>query len=123
MSAAIWPIEIEENSQFDFYVKKMDSVCVPTDVTGYGAKFQVRAAKASTSPIIYEATVGSGITVQPSGNTGQFQITLIVSEVNGPTWTTGFWNLVIWPVGGSETNQAKRLVEGRATWDPSVVHP
>lgn len=125
MGAARRDIDILENSQFDFYVKKRDSSCTPTDVTGYGAKFQVRETREATGQLLYEATVGNGITVQPSGETGLFHVQLTVPEVNSPQreWEKAYYDLVIWPPGGSIVDGAKRLVQGRATWGPAATHP
>lgn len=126
MSAAKWNRDIEENSQFDFYVTKYDSECTPQSVTGWGAKFQVRAERLVTSPVIYEASVGSGITVEPGGVTGMFHIQLTVPQVNSPGvsgWDRAYFDLVVWPADGSITDRAKRLVEGVATWKPAATHP
>jgi len=125
MPAADWDIEIEENVQFDFYVTKKDDNCVSSDVTGYGAKFQVRATRSSSATILYTATVGSGVTVQPSAVPGLFHIILTYAQVNAPgaAWTKAFFDFMIWPGGGSETDQVKKLVTGRATWMPAASHP
>ncbi len=123
MSAAHHDIEIEENVQFDFYITKEDSTCVATDITGYGAKFQVREKRLTTSVVIYEATVGAGITI-PTGTDGLFHIILTVTQVNAPGvvgWTSGQYDFVYWPSGGSISDQTKRLVKGKATFKPAAV--
>jgi hypothetical protein len=125
MPAATHDIKIEENAQFDFYITKEDSECNPTDITGYGAKFQVRSERLSTSAVIYEATVGGGITI-PTGTDGLFIVSLTVTQVNSPGvvgWEKGHYDFVFWPSGGSISDQAKRLVEGRVTFKPAAVHP
>ena len=125
MPAAKWDIEIEENVQFDFYITREDNACVPVDVTGYGAKFQIRAERLSTSTVIYQAIIASGITI-PVGTDGLFVISLTITQVNTPgggAWTKAFYDFVIWPPGSSETDGAKRLVEGRVVFDPAAVHP
>ena len=124
MAAAVHDIKIEENAQFDFYITKEDSECNPTNITGYGAKFQVREARLSTSTVIYEATVGSGITIS-TGTDGLFVVSLTVTQVNNPGvvgWTKGFYDFVFWPVGGSVSDQAKRLVQGRVDFKPAAVY-
>jgi len=126
MSAARHDIVIEDNSQFDFYITKEDSECVATDITGYGAKWQVRAAKASTSTVLFETTVGSGIIIQPSGETGKIRIQLTVAQVNAPgvaTWGRGWHDLLIWPPTGSITDGAKKLVKGKVDRDLAVTFP
>ena len=124
MAAARWDIVIEEGSQFDLYVTIHDSQCSPKDITGYGARFEIRAEKDSESTVLYEAeTGGSGITVQPGGEAGLLHIQLTVAQVDAPgaAWTKGWHDLLVWPADGSITSKAKRHIEGRAEWSPAVT--
>ena len=125
MPAANWTIYIEEGSQFDLYAYKFDSECSAQSLSGYGAKFQIRTTRAATGVVLYEATVGSGLYIEPGSETGLVQVLLTVTVVNAPaeTWEKAFYDLLVWPGTGSITSGAKRILEGVAYWKPSATRP
>ena len=127
MAAASWDITFEENSEFSFYVKDLDSACNPKDITDYVALLHVRAEKDFDSPIILEASsVDSTILIQEDGATGQLHVLIPMSTVrasksNWPPSLKGFYDLLIYPP--TPGSGPKRLLQGVARFSLGVTDP
>ena len=62
MSAGRYPIYIEQGANLDFEVRYTDSSGVPVDLSGYGARMQIRQTLDSSTPYL---TLSSSL--QPDG--------------------------------------------------------
>lgn len=125
MAAAEWPITIEENSTFHFYIRKMVNKCTAQDITGWGARVQIREAKSPLSTILYEANAPAQISIQEGGELGLFHIALPITTINSPgaLFTKAYWDMLVWDGTGSITSGAIRLIQGPVKWSAAVTHP
>lgn len=119
MSASHWDIDLEEGSDFDLEVQFQDANCDPVNVTGYGAKMQVRDKAEDSGPARLTASVANArITI--TGATGLFTINISAASVTAikhifPTQRAAY-DLFIWPTAASMEINPKKLLAGKAKY-------
>lgn len=108
MSAARWPITIEQGTTWDPVLTLRD-----TDLTGYTARMQIRT---DDGQLLEELTTGNGrITID--GPAGQIRLLLTDTETSAYEWEQGVYDLELVSPGG----HVDRLVQGTVTVDPEVT--
>lgn len=120
MSAANWDFVVEEGSDFQFSFIWFDPSCTTRDVTGYGAKLQMR--EKIDFPLLWTiSTANSRITV--TGVSGKFDIFLPAASTSAPghPFSKGVWDLKVWPTAASPDVNPLRLMEGKVRYREQVT--
>jgi len=108
-------ITINQGATFELTITWKDSTGAAINLTGYGARMQVRETYSSTSSIV-SLTNGSGITLGGSAGT----IAIVISATTTAALTapfSGVYDLELVSAGGVVT----RLLQGAATVSPEVT--
>ena len=63
MSAGRYPIYIEQGTTIDFEIQYKDSTGAPVDLTGYGARMQIRPS--ATSETVYLSLTSTPTQMEP----------------------------------------------------------
>lgn len=101
---------------------------IPIDLTGCSIFLQARAAKASSSPLLIDASTTNGkIVIGTPASDGEFAITLSATYTSGLTVAPeplapdkrAYFELVIVSAGGVLT----KLRKGNIIFNPSVYYP
>jgi len=125
MSAARHDIVLEEESEFEASFVWEDENCNPKDVTGYGAKLEIRNDREDTSPVLAEASTANGrITVD--GTNGKFSVLIPETVVNSMATTLtglrGEYDFLIWPSASTPSVGATRLLTGRVRYEKAATY-
>ena len=106
MKPAGYDIEIIQGQTFARAVVWKDSDGEPIDLTGYGARMQVRRSKASPD-VLFELTTANG-RVAIDGAAGKVTLTITAEESAAFTWRRGVYDLELEAGDGV----VRRLLEG-----------
>lgn len=125
MAAAKYDIVLEEQSDFVLNVGYEDPRGTIVDITGYGAKFEVRDERGASAISRLSATVGEGITLDIP--LGMFRIRIISAAIDAladelPDGWRGEWDLLIWPTLASPNINALRLVSGKVKYSRAAAY-
>src|SRR5439155_27062735 len=115
MTAARYPMRIEQGATWRTVLTVKDSSGAIVDLTGYTARMQIREDFTSTAVLLELSTANSGVTINgPAG-----QITLLIADeaTAAFTWSSGVYDLEITSAGGDVT----RLLQGPASLDLEVT--
>lgn len=107
MLAGIANITIEQGAALSQLIQWKDKSGNPVNLTGYSAKFQVRASKEDTIPIV-SLTHSSGLTL--GGANGTIAVSIADSATATYTFTKAYYDL--WLSPASPANSSVRLLEG-----------
>ena len=110
MTAARWPVTIEQGTTWDPVLTLRD-----TDLTGYTARMQIRATVDAADVLLELSTANGKITID--GPAGQIKPLLTDIDTAAITWTSGFYDLEL----VSPSGHVDRLVQGTVTVDPEVT--
>lgn len=109
-------IIVNQGARFQFSVAVKNSDGTAKDLTGYSARMQVRATKAS-STVLMEATTGLGtITINAPGGIVSVNIGAVATAAMA--WNSGYYDMEIYTV---DTNEVIRIVEGFASMNKEVT--
>lgn len=104
-------ITIDAGSRYSFTVTYQDSTGTAINISGWGARFMMRASQNPTSTAaITQLTVGSGIT--NSGTTGILTITLTAIQSAAMTILQGYYDLYVDPDVTASANSL-RILQGQ----------
>ena len=118
MSAGRSALYIEQGATFRHQFTWLDKNKVPTDISGYTVRMQIRTA-ISQGTVLCELTTENGRVLILNGPGGKFEL-LISADVTATfNWKTGVYDLLVTSTIGEVT----RLVEGSVTVSPSVTLP
>lgn len=114
MAAFDWPIELEEGSDFDLIVEWENQYCELVDLTGYGAKLQVRNDPDDPSALVTASVSNSRIAI-PANTPTQMEINIPAASVDAIkdliTEEAGY-SLILWPGASTPDVDPKRLLDG-----------
>lgn len=109
-------IVVNQGARFQLNVAVKNSDGTVKDLTGYSARMQVRATKAS-STVLMEATTGLG-TISINAPGGIVSVNIGASATAAMTWNAGYYDMEIFTV---DPNEVIRVVEGFATLSKEVT--
>jgi hypothetical protein len=110
VTAARYPIVIEQGSTWDPVLTVRD-----TDLTGYTARMQIRAAVDAPDVLVDLSTTNGRITID--GPAGRIKPLLTDVDTAALTWKQGVYDLEL----VSPSGHVDRLLQGTVTIDPEVT--
>lgn len=125
MPAINWPIKLEEKADFDLNVAWQDDDCNPVNITGYGAKLQVRN-KPGAATALLTASVSNGLVslAVKSGVTSEFQINIpaaSVTAIKDDITDDAGYTFIVWPTAADPDTDPKRLLHGSVEYSESYT--
>lgn len=118
MAAGVYPITMEENSDFTMIATWYDDDGEPVDITDYGALMVVKEERDIEADEICRVDHNVGITV---GDTdGTFKIRVTEGLIN-PTDRWGWYEFITFPLTGDITFNPTRLLQGQVEFDFSSI--
>jgi len=117
MPAARFNIVIEEGADFHLEVVYQDEDCTIQDLTGWGARAQVRE-DGGNETLIYDFTEDNG-RLKIVGSEGRVVLDMGPNAIDGRPidFESALWGLELYRPDGGQI----RLLQGRATFSPEVV--
>jgi hypothetical protein len=110
-------IVVQQGAIFQLPIQALNQDRSIKDLTGYQARFQVRATTASATVLMSGTTEDGRIAV--NGPSGIVTIT-VGADVTAPmTWTNGVWDIEAYTTAANVI----RLAEGFASLSPEVTRP
>lgn len=120
MAAGRYPILIEQGSTLDFEIQYKDAANVPVDLSGYGARMQIRpSAESSTIYLTLSSSYVEGLsclTVSGSHATkpptsGSIGIFISSCDTSAMTFTEGVYDLEVF-TNYSNCDYVTRILQG-----------
>lgn len=118
---AIWPIFVKEHAQFVLNVTLRDYAGVIRDLTGGGARFEIRLTQSPSATLILTADLDDA-RLSLGGTDGTIYVRIPMSVVDAAAaWTEGYFDLFFFPVLTDETLQPECVLQGNAVFDAAVT--
>lgn len=117
MTAAYYKIQVEQGSTWRRTLTVRDEVGDPVDLTGYGARMQIRESMDSPDPLYSLATDGPSPGITINGPAGQLTLVIANETSSAWTWRYGVYDLELESAGG----EVERLLRGEVEVDREVT--
>lgn len=118
MRAVRYDLVIEKGAKLTRVFRYLDSAGEAIDLTGYDARFTIRAPDVDGDIVIDLKTTDSDPAVTIDGPAGEVTVALdaLLSTEAPESGCKGWHTLKVWPTAAPD--EAIRLVEGPARWSP-----
>lgn len=115
MAAGRYDITIEEGARFALDVTWNDKDGAAVDITGWGATFIVKESKGDQFPNLIKSTDSDDIDID-TGTDGLIEIDVPVAKTTGLDFSTGVYQLTVYPSPASPDSATVRLLEGNVSY-------
>jgi len=121
MSAGKYPIYIEQGTTIDFEFQYQDSTGTPVDLSGYGARMQIRPSLASTTIYLTLSSSlqpdGTGLNMSGSSpyappTSGSIGVYISACTSSALTFDEAVYDLEIYVPNGTSCPTVTRLLQG-----------
>lgn len=112
-----YDIVVQQGAKFELTIKALNKDRTIKDLTGYLARFQVRATVGSLAVLMSGTTEDGRMTINGPG--GLVMISVGADITTPMAWTNGVWDVEAY----SSAANVIRLAEGFASLSPEVTRP
>lgn len=121
MAAGFWSFQVEAGATWERELTWRDEAGTLVPLVGLGARMQIRAAYASTTPALEISTTSGGIVLQTPGVI-LLSMTAAQTTALGASISKGVYDLEL-TSGTGPTEVVTRLLQGSVSVRPEVTRP